>query len=62
MNPERVLVHADHIRALVLEGSVIPTTRIPPRAAFRGNTRRRKAWLDQASIKLAREPRPFGED
>jgi hypothetical protein len=65
MTSDQVLAAANRVRDIVLgaEGRVIPTRtpRTPPRAAFRTNVRGRKAWLDQAAVELAREPRMFGE-
>jgi hypothetical protein len=63
MTPDRLIAHANRVRDIVLgaEGRVIRTPRTPPRAAFRNNARGRKAWLDRAAIKLARDPRVFGE-
>jgi hypothetical protein len=66
MTVEELLEHANHVRALVLtqEDKVTPgrTPRTPPAAVYRGNARRRKAWLDRAAIDLARTQRMFGDD
>jgi hypothetical protein len=64
MTPDRLIAHANRVRDIVMgaeTGVTTRTPRTPPRAAFRNNARGRKAWLDRAAIKLARDPRVFGE-
>jgi hypothetical protein len=63
MNPERLLFHADTVRAIVLaaEGKVL-SGRVPPYHAYRNNHRGRRAWLDKGEVALAREPWAFGDD
>jgi hypothetical protein len=52
MEPQRLLMHADAVKAIV-EGR--SAGRTPPRRVFRNTPRGRKPWLDQAEASLKRD-------
>jgi hypothetical protein len=49
VSPDRLLIHANAIKAIVEGGT---TTKTPPRKVFRDTTAGRRAWLAKAEQSL----------